>query len=148
MPRHALDVLARCGDLESLPDHALYLQGECLRALDQYREALQPLAKAAAGSPHNVHVWLSLGWCYKRTGRLDMAIESLQEALAVEPNDALVHYNLACYWSLAKNKRQALSFLSRAIDLKDHYRTLVATEPDFDPIRSDPAFQALVRVTV
>jgi len=148
MPRHALDVLARCGDLESLPDHALYLQGECLRALDQYGEALQPLSKAAAGSPHNIHVWLSLGWCYKRTGRLDMAIESLQEALAVEPNDALIHYNLACYWSLAKNKRQALSFLSRAIDLKDHYRTLVATESDFDPIRSDPAFQALVRVTV
>ena len=77
-----------------------------------------------------------------------MAIESLEEALAVEPNDALVHYNLACYWSLAKNKRQALAFLSRAIDLKDHYRTLVAAEPDFDPIRSDPAFQALVRVTV
>jgi Flp pilus assembly protein TadD len=148
MPRHALEVLARCGDLDSLPDHALYLQGECLRALDQFREALQPLMKAAAGSPHNVHVWLSLGWCYKRTGRLDMAIESLEEALAVEPNDALVHYNLACYWSLARNKRQALAFLSRAIDLKDHYRTLVAAEPDFDPIRSDPAFQALVRVAV
>jgi Flp pilus assembly protein TadD len=148
MPRHALEVLARCGDLDSLPDHALYLQGECLRALDQYREALQPLTKAAEGSPHNVHVWLSLGWCYKRTGRLDMAIESLEEALAVEPNDPLVHYNLACYWSLAKNRRQALAFLSKAIDLKDHYRTLVAAEPDFDPIRSDPAFQALVRVTV
>ncbi len=148
MPRHALEVLGRCGDPDSLPDHALYLQGECLRALDRFREALQPLTKAAAGSPDNIPVWLSLGWCYKRIGRLDMAIESLEEALALEPNDALVHYNLACYWSLAKNKRQALAFLSRAIDLKDHYRSLVAAESDFDPIRSDPAFQALVRVTV
>lgn len=148
MPRHALDVLARYGDPESLPDHALYLQGESLRALEQFREALEPLKRAAQGSPNNIHIWLALGWCYKRTGRIDMAIESLEEALSAEPNDALLHYNLACYWSLAKNKRQALTYLSRAIDLKDHYRSLVAGESDFDPIRSDPAFQALVRVTV
>ncbi len=148
MPRHALEVLARYGDPESLPDHALYLQGESLRALDQFREALGPLSRAAQGSPNNVHIWLALGWCYKRTGRIDLAIESLEEALSAEPNDALVNYNLACYWSLAKNKRQALSYLSRAIDLKDDYRNLVAAESDFDPLRSDPAFQALVRVTV
>ena len=67
---------------------------------------------------------------------------------AVQPQDALVHYNLACYWSLAKNKRQALVYLSRAFDLEDAYRALVADEPDFDPIRDDPAFQALLRVAV
>ena len=74
--------------------------------------------------------------------------ESLEEALAAEPDDALVHYNLACYWSLAKNKRQALVYLSRALDLEDEYRTLVPHEPDFDPVRDDPAFQTLVRVAV
>ncbi len=58
-----------------------------------------------------------------------------------------IHYNLACYWSLANNKRQALKYLARAFDLKDHYRSLVAEESDFDAIRSDPAFQSLVRVT-
>ena len=148
MPLHALDVLARYGSPESLSDHALYLQGESLRALGRFREALEPLGRAAQGSPESVPTWLALGWCYKRIGRIDMAIESLEEALAIEPDDALVHYNLACYWSLANNKRQALDYLSRAIDLKDDYRTLVAGESDFDPIRSDPAFQNLVRVTV
>lgn len=148
MPRHALDVLARYGNPETLPDHALYLQGESLRALGQFREALEPLSRAAQGNPDNIHIWLALGWCHKRSGRIDLAIESLEEALSVEPNDALVHYNLACYWSVAKNKRQALVYLSRALDLKDQYRALVADEPDFDTIRSDPSFQALVRVTV
>lgn len=148
MSRHALDVLARLGAPESLPDHALYLQGEALRELGQYQEALEPLNRAAAGSPANIHIWLALGWCHKRTGRIDLAIESLEEALSLEPNDALIHYNLACYWSLAANKHQALSYLSRAIDLKDDYRSLVAAEPDFDAIRSDPGFQSLVRVTV
>ena len=148
MPRHALDVLARYGQSDSLPGHALYLQGEGLRALGQFRDALDPLSRAAQVSPNDIHIWLALGWCYKRTGRIDLAIESLEEALAVEPDDALVNYNLACYWSVAGNKRQVLKYLSRSFDLKEHYRTLVATEPDFDAIRSDPSFQALVRVTV
>ena len=134
--------------LYSLPDHALYLKGECLRALDQYTAAIDPLTRAAQNAPSNTHAWLALGWCHKRTGRIDLAIESLEEALLAQPDDALVHYNLACYWSLAKNKRQALAYLSRALDLKDEYRQLVMSESDFDAIRSDPAFQALVRVTV
>ncbi len=132
MARHALDVLTRYGEPATLPDHALYLKGQ----------------GAAQGNPHNISAWLALGWCYKRAGKLDRAIESLEEALSAEPNDALVHYNLACYWSLAKNKRQTLVYLSRALDLEDEYRTLVADESDFDLLRDDPAFQALVRVTV
>jgi Flp pilus assembly protein TadD len=148
MARHALDVLARWGDPQSLPDHALYLKGQGLRELGRYREALEPLSRAAHGDPGNISIWLALGWCYKRTGKLDRAIESLEEALTVEPNDALVHYNLACYWSLAHNKRQALVYLSRAFDLEDELRALVADESDFDAVRDDPAFQALVRVTV
>ncbi len=143
MPSHALDVLARSGDPDLLTDHGLYLQGECLRSLERYREAIVPLQRAAQGDPNNIHVWLALGWCYKRTGRLDLAIEALEEALVAEPNDGLVHYNLACYWSLANNKRQALSYLAKAIDLKDRYRAMVMDEPDFDPIRMDPLFQAL-----
>jgi Flp pilus assembly protein TadD len=148
MAQHALDVLARCGDSGTLPDHGLYLQGQCLRELGRYHEALAPLSRAAQASPENISIWLALGWCYKRTGKLDRAIEALEEALAVEPEDALVHYNLACYWSLAKNKRQALAYLSRAFDLEEGYRALVADEPDFDPIRDDPSFQALLRVAV
>jgi len=148
MAAHALGVLERCGDPRMLPDHALYLKGQSLRELGRFREALEPLSRAAVRTPDNICVWLALGWCYKRTGKLDRAIESLEEALAAQPDDALVHYNLACYWSLAKNKRQALAYLSRALDLDDEYRLLVSGEPDFDPIRDDPAFQALVRVAV
>jgi Flp pilus assembly protein TadD len=146
MAEHALEVLERCGD--QLTDHALYLKGQALRELKRYSEALDPLWQAAQNNPENINIWLALGWCYKRTGKLDRAIESLEEALAVEPNEPLIHYNLACYWSLAKNKRQALAYLSQAFALEEGYRNLVATETDFDPIRNDPGFQVLMRVTV
>ena len=148
MPRHALDVLARYGDPESLPDHALYLQGESLRALGQFREAVEPLSRAAQGNPDR-HPHLAGAGLVPQADRPDRPGHRIVgRSAGREPNDALVHYNLACYWSVANNKRQALAYLSRLFDLKDHYRSLVGPEPDFDAIRSDPAFQALVRVTV
>jgi Flp pilus assembly protein TadD len=148
MPLQALEALARLGSGETLSDHALYLQGEGLRALGRYREAIAPLSRAAQGDPRSTHIWLALGWCHKRTGRIDLAIESLEEALSIDPNDALVNYNLACYWAVANSKRQAIAYLQRAFELEDRYRSLVADEPDFDLIRSDPGFQSLLRVTV
>lgn len=146
MPLHALDVLAHCGD--ALPDQVLYLRGEALRALGRFAEAIVPLESAAEGRPNDIHVWLALGWCHKRTGRIDLAIAALDNALAAEPEDALIHYNLACYYSLAGDKREALRFLSRAVAMNGDFRQLMNEESDFDAMRSDPAFQALGTVVV
>jgi tetratricopeptide (TPR) repeat protein len=148
MAQHALDVLTRLEEQEELPSQALYLRGEALRELGYFHEAIEPLTEAAEEAPSNIHVWLALGWCHKRTGRIDLAIEALEEALTVDPDQALVHYNLACYWSLAGNKRQAILFLAQALDLSPDYRDLVAAEADFDPIRNDPGFQSLISVIV
>ena len=143
MPQHALDTLARLGDPDSLDGHALYLRGEALRAMERYPEALLPLIQAARREPENLHVWFALGWCYKRTGQINLAIRSLERVLAVEPTEALVHYNLACYWSLAGNKYRALEYLSQALEIDPDYRRLIDDEPDFIPLRSDPQFQAI-----
>lgn len=93
--------------------------------------------------PEEVPVYIAQGWCYKRLGRIDQAIAALEKGLEVDSSSAILHYNLACYWSLAGNKRQALMFLSRAIDMDGDFRNRVAAESDFDTIRNDPAFQAL-----
>jgi Flp pilus assembly protein TadD len=72
----------------------------------------------------------------------------LERAQEVEPGQPLIQYNLACYWSLAGHKQRALEYLSRAITMKPKLRELVNEESDFDPIRDDPGFQALVSVIV
>ena len=59
---------------------------------------------------------------------------------------AVVHYNLACYYSLAGDKEEALSWLARAIRLDASFRDQVAKESDFDPIRNDPDFQYLIQL--
>lgn len=66
----------------------------------------------------------------------------------VEPTDALVHYNLACYLSLAGQRHRALVHLSRALSLDATLRRLVDNEPDFNSLRADPEFLSLVEMAV
>lgn len=148
MPAHTLTTLGRVQEFGTFKGHALYLRGQALREQKRYAEAIEPLEQSADLNPSNIDSWLALGWCYKRTDRLDMAIRSLERAREVSPELAVVHYNLACYLSLVGEKQRALEFLSRAIDMEPAYRLALSTESDFDPIRSDPQFQALTAIIV
>jgi tetratricopeptide (TPR) repeat protein len=148
LAQRALDTLIRLDVVSRERVEALYLRGQALRIMERYGQAIDELDQAAELDHDNIHVWLALGWCYKRTGRLDKAIESLEEALQVDDTQAIVHYNLACYWSLAKNVKWAVEYLERAFELDPSYRDLVAQEHDFDPIRGNPRFRELLTVIV
>lgn len=148
MPQTSLDLLSRLTDPGTFRGQQLYWTGEALRALERYTEAIVALEQAADLLPSNLHVWLALGWCRKRTARLDLAIAALERAEEASPEEAVVHYNLACYWSLAGKKQRALAYLARAISIDANYRDLLLDERDFDPIRSEPEFRALVEVIV
>jgi tetratricopeptide (TPR) repeat protein len=144
LPRRCLEILESRPDWLNMQFEASFLKGEALRSLKRYRDALKPLEAAAALRPGDTRVALALGWCYKRTNRLAQAIDSLERALREHSDDALLHYNLACYWSLAANVSRALASLSTALDLDPDLRTLIADEPDFNQLRGNPDFERLV----
>lgn len=148
LAQRAIDTLTRLGANGLGKIDALYLRGQAYRIMEQHVQAIEVLSQAADINHENIHVWLALGWCYKRIGRLDKAIESLEEALQVDDKTAIIHYNLACYWSLAKNVKWAVDYLERALELDPSYRDMVAQEHDFDPIRQHPRFQGLLSVNV
>lgn len=148
MPQKALELLSRITEPGTFRGQQLYWTGEALRALERFPEAILVLEQAADLLPSNIHVWLAMGWCHKRAGRLDLAIAALERAEEVSPEEAIVHYNLACYWSLAGKKQRALAYLTRSIAIDSNYRDLIVDERDFDPIRSDPEFRALTEIIV
>jgi len=143
LPQQALDVLARLGPVGKADVRTCYLEGQALRSLERYADAIVPLRKVAELEPENVQVLLALGWCQKRCGRIDLAIGALNAALVADGDEPLIRYNLACYHSVAGDKRGALTFLEQALSLDPNYRLLIDHEPDFDPIRNDPEFQAI-----
>lgn len=137
-----LKPLDRVGRIGKSDAAAPYLQGEICRQLERYDEAIGHLRRALERDPDDVRIYLALGWCCKRTNRLDLAIEALESAMTVAHEEPTVHYNLACYWSLARNVKLAARFLASALALDERFRELVANETDFDPVRESPEFVA------
>ena len=144
----AVDMLRQIDNPGGLKGSIRFLEGQAFKIMERHAEAIPPLCEAAQAEPQNVHIQLALAWCYKRTRRLDLAIESLESALTVDGNLAIAHYNLACYWSLAGNVKLAVSYLAQAFELEPDYRDRVAGEPDFDAVRSHPYFQHLTALVV
>ncbi len=145
----AIEKLDSIGPRGGSQSRVLFLKGYALRVMERYADAVEPLHLAAELDPGNLEIWLMLGWCYKRCGQIELAIRSLEEAVdVVDGSEAIVFYNLACYFSLAKNVRLALRNLSRAFDIDPNFRDLVDDEPDFDPIRRHPEFRAIMSVIV
>jgi len=148
LAQRSLDMLDRLAERNSPGPQTHLLRGQALRAAERYAEAIEPLQAAVAADPSMIDAWLTLGWCFKRCGRLDSAIEALKEALVIDPDQGIVHYNLSCYWSLAGNVPLALQHLERALALDSNFRALIERESDFDPIRGDPGFQSLTSAIV
>ena len=143
LPARALEILEQRSDWATMQFEASLLAGEALRALGRFRDALKPLEIAAKLRPADVAVAIALGWCYKRTHRLAQAIDALERAQRHNPEHALLHYNLACYWSLAGNAARALDELSVALELEPELRSLIQEETDFNPLRGNADFDRL-----
>lgn len=148
LAQRALDAISALAPSRHDRSRIHFLRGQALRLMENYRDAVKPLEKAAALEAKNHLIHLALAWCYKRIGRLDLAIQVLDKALDVAPQEAIIHYNLACYWSLAHNTQRALQFLLQSFELEPSLRDIVADEPDFDPIRAHPEFRLLTSVVV
>lgn len=64
------------------------------------------------------------------------------EGLAEYPENASLHYNLACVEALGGEPDAAFDHLWRAFELDPKLREHAAKDPDLDSIRSDPRFVA------
>jgi tetratricopeptide (TPR) repeat protein len=151
LPRQALECLANVSEDGRRREafHFHNLSAEALRRLDRHREAVDHLLQALRDKPADAGCRLSLGWCAKRSGRLDLAVEALREAERIcrlKKDDELlplVLYNLSCYLSLAGEREEMLHRLAAALELKPDFRDAIPEESDFDRFRDDPDFQRL-----
>ena len=145
MSDHALSELQVIDDPEECRFEFHRLRGEALRQKREYRSALDEYAKSLVEDPSDLAVLLGMAWCYKRMGQLSRAVAAMEQAYRFAPNEPIVLYNLSCYFALAGNKPQALSWLGRALRMERALRELITDESDSDELRDDPDFQFIVR---
>ncbi|MBD3676380.1 MAG: tetratricopeptide repeat protein [Planctomycetaceae bacterium] len=141
MPRNALKELRRIQHPELCGYDSLLLQAEALRDLCQFEEAIPYFEKTLELNPANLQAHLGLAWCFKRVNRLTKAISALERAREYHPEEPIVIYNLACYFSLLGDKPKAIECLGRSLRMEPQLRELISEEEDFDQLRTDPDFQ-------
>ncbi len=82
----------------------------------------------------------------KELGRYEEAIASYDQTLQIKPDKHEAWYNKAYAYSLQNAIELALENLQKAIQLNpEEYRKMAKTDSDFDNIRHDPRFQALIQ---
>jgi hypothetical protein len=98
--------------------------------------------------PDSIQTWAPELWDEARplhqAGRYAEAAEKGRELIAARPDQAYLYYNTACCESLAGETAEAVEHLRRAIEMWEGCRDMAAKDSDFDPIRGETAFQALL----
>jgi tetratricopeptide (TPR) repeat protein len=98
------------------------------------------------GEPYQVsgwEYWAPIGRYYA-AGDYAEAADRGGELLAEDPPYSTLYYNVACCESLAGRKQDSIEHLRRAIELSAQSRDYAREDPDFEPLRDDPAFQQLI----
>jgi tetratricopeptide (TPR) repeat protein len=88
-----------------------------------------------------------LGDDYTRRGRYADGLKVDQTLARLNPENALVHYNLACSYSLMEQLDQAVETLLKAIELGYRDFTWMTRDPDLKNLRASSEFER-VRVLV
>ena len=78
-----------------------------------------------------------------RLGEHEAGLEWAGKALAIDPTDAGICYNVACLYAVEGDADRAIDCLEDAVRAGFAHRDWIENDPDLDSLREDPRFQAL-----
>lgn len=108
------------------------------RDLDIEIDFIQGVVKR---DPHYVEALQILGDDYTRRGKFVEGLTVDERLARLRPDDALVHYKLACSYSLTQQYDAAVVALERALGLGYRDFRWISRDPDLDNLRKHPLYQ-------
>lgn len=95
-------------------------------------------------NPNDARALAFLAGLYARLGQREAGIPYVEAAMRARPDDYSTLYNAACYYSLAGEVERALEVLEHACTLGGGSRDWFEHDSDFDALRENPRFKALL----
>lgn len=119
--------------------------GLLFAAEQDYENALISWDRSLELNPDDHLAWYNRGNALSALGRYEEAIASYERAVAIHPDYHEAWYSKACCYGLQGKEDLAIESLQHAISLDSSNRELAKTDADFDPIRANKKFQALIQ---
>jgi tetratricopeptide (TPR) repeat protein len=94
--------------------------------------------------PDYVEALLALGDDYTRRGSYMEGLRVDERLAQLRPNDSLVHYNLACSYSLTDQVDQAIAAIEKAFSLGYRDFKWMSEDPDLARLREHPSYNRIV----
>jgi Flp pilus assembly protein TadD len=111
--------------------------------LGRFQEALSAHEKAISIDPNKAEFWSNKGAGLIKLDRLQDALKAFDKAIEINPNLSVTRYNIACIYSLTREKAKALEHLSNAISLGVKNKKRAKTDEDFKWLLEDEEFKRL-----
>lgn len=125
----------------------MFMEAQSASQSGDYQKAIEILRKLEEQTPDNPGVVFMLGYNLHASGNLDEAIKYHEKASGDDRFGVVALYNLACAYSLKKQKDKAFDYLEKSIkagytqpDQIEHAKS----DPDFNNIKDDPRFAEMI----
>jgi len=152
----------RYAEAAEIADKALEVNGDDYNTYIPYYNSLQRMGQTERAhtvavrhavvlerqldlNPDDIRARILLAARFAELQRGDEAVQHLQVAAALRPNDTNVLYNAACTYGLLQRKREALDTLKQALDAGFGNHDWAARDPDLTCLHNDPEFLALLK---
>ena len=109
-----------------------------------YERALQVAEKHMELNPDDPRAATMRAVALCRIGRFEEGVHWAKRALAIDPLDGGVRYNVACLYSLEGMTEEAIAALEEAVRVGFGNPEWMERDPDLDPLRGHPRFEALL----
>lgn len=116
------------------PDRLQYymVQGDLLRELKKFRDALESYETAEAGYDKTAGYHYGVGCCYSALGQMEKMVRSFKTALSIDPeykglNERISEYYMDKYRESSDEARfnTALGYMNREVEISERCYTLV-----------------------
>ena len=113
-------------------------------AREAYRRSMIAAEKHLELHPDDARALYSGANCLCRLGERVRSLDWARRALAIDPEDCGILYNVACVYALQDKADEAIDCLQKAMAHAHWYKRWIQHDPDLNNLRDHPRFQALL----
>ena len=147
----AIEMYHRAGEVNPEDYQAASLEAFTYRTMKRmdeakgiYRRSLEAIEKHLELNPNDSRAIFLGATALIDLGQKERALHWVQRAEAIDPDDSYLTYGMACFYSRIGDADEAIRYLEKALEVGFAHKEWIEHDSDFDPIRDDPRFKALV----